>query len=127
MSRLTDVPGSSDYVTLGIVAYSNAAKRDLLGVPAAQLHEHGAVSEPVAVSMAEAARARAAADIGVAVTGIAGPGGATPRKPVGTVVIAVVGPGGQARVRTFSFPGHRLQIKFQASQTALDMVRRVLL
>ncbi|MCA1563619.1 MAG: RNA 2',3'-cyclic phosphodiesterase [Acidobacteria bacterium] len=98
-SRLTDVPGSSDYVTLGIIAYSNDAKRELLGVPAALMHEHGAVSEPVAVSMAEGARARASADVGVGVTGIAGPGGATRRKPVGTVMIAVVGPDDQAGAR----------------------------
>src|SRR6185295_1042097 len=88
-SRLTDVPGSSDYVERGIVCYSNQAKIDLLGVPPALIEEHGAVSEPVARAMAEGVRSRAATSVGIGITGIAGPGGARPGKPVGTVVIAV--------------------------------------
>ena len=88
-SRLTDVPGSSDYVDRGVVCYSNQAKIDLAGVPEALIAEHGAVSEPVAQAMAEGIRARAATNVGVGITGIAGPGGGTPDKPVGTVAIAV--------------------------------------
>ena len=126
-SRLTDVPGSSDYVELALVVYSNRAKIELLAVPEAVIQQHGAVSEPVAVAMASGARARGRAQIGVGVTGIAGPGGGTDGKPVGTVSIAVVGPGDQSRARTWRFPGGREQVKFQASQAAVDMIRRVLL
>ena len=89
-SRLTDVPGSSAYVERGVVCYSNRAKVELLGVPETLIAEHGAVSEPVARAMAEGIRARAHTDVGIGVTGIAGPGGGTPDKPVGTVAIAVV-------------------------------------
>jgi nicotinamide-nucleotide amidase len=126
-SRLTDIPGSSAYVQLGVVAYSNAAKTDLLDVPPALIAEHGAVSEPVALAMAHGARARAKSEIGVGVTGIAGPTGGTEAKPVGTVAIAVAGPDGVQRVRTVRFPGDRVQVKRFASQAALDMVRRLLL
>lgn len=126
-SRLTDVPGSSAYVLAGIVGYSNDAKVDLVGVPASLIASHGAVSEPVAISMAEGARSRAGAAIGVGVTGIAGPGGATPEKPVGTVAVAVAGPGAECRARTYRFPGGRTLVKFQASQAALDQVRRAIL
>ena len=126
-SRLTDVPGSSDYVELALVVYSNRAKIELLAVPEAVIQQHGAVSEPVAVAMAAGARARGRTQIGVGVTGIAGPGGGTEGKPVGTVSVAVVGPGNQSRARTWQFPGGREQVKFQASQAALDMMRRVLL
>jgi nicotinamide-nucleotide amidase len=125
-SRLTDVPGSSRYVERAVVAYANDAKVELLGVPAALIEEHGAVSEPVARAMAHGIRASAKADIGVGVTGIAGPSGGTPEKPVGTVAVAAVGPNG-VRARVFRFVGDRELIKFQASQAALDMVRRMLL
>ena len=125
-SRLTDVPGSSRYVDRSVVSYSNQAKIDLVGVAAATLEEHGAVSEPVAAAMADGMRARAAVDVGIGVTGIAGPGGGTPEKPVGMVCVAAVTPGG-SRVRTAKFLGEREQIKFQASQAALDMVRRMIL
>jgi nicotinamide-nucleotide amidase len=124
-SRLTDVPGSSAYVDRGVVCYSNRAKVESLGIAEALLAEHGAVSEPVAVAMADAIRVRATASVGVGITGIAGPGGGTPEKPVGTVVIAVVA-GQEARVRTFQFVGAREQVKFQATQAALDMLRRML-
>ena len=124
-SRLTDVPGSSRYVDQTVVVYSNDAKTELLGVPADLLREHGAVSEPVAVAMAEGIRARARAGVGVGVTGIAGPTGGTPEKPVGTVVVAVVTET-ERRVRTHRFFGEREQVKFQGSQAALDMVRRLL-
>ena len=103
-SRLTDVPGSSAYVERSEVCYSNQAKIDSLGVPAALIDEHGAVSEPVARAMAEGIRAKASTDVGIGVTGIAGPGGGTPEKPVGTVAIAVL-VGADARVRTFQFVG----------------------
>lgn len=125
-SRLTDVPGSSRYVDQAIVAYANEAKVSLLGVPSTLLAEHGAVSEAVALAMAEGVRATAAADIGVGVTGIAGPGGGTPEKPVGTVAVAAVAPG-ITRSRLLRFIGDRELIKFQASQAALDIVRRMLL
>jgi competence/damage-inducible protein CinA-like protein len=124
-SRLTDVPGSSDYVERGVVCYSNRAKTDLLGVPEAAICEHGAVSEPVGLAMAEGMRERADVEVAVGITGIAGPGGGTVEKPVGTVVVAVVFPGG-TRVRRFLFPGGRAQVKFQASQAALNMVRLAL-
>lgn len=125
-SRLTDVAGSSAYVELGVVAYSNAAKVSLLGVPASLIETCGAVSEPVAVAMAEGVRARAGVEIGVGITGIAGPDGGTPEKPVGTVAIALAAAGVETHVRTFRFPGGRAQVKFFASQSALDMVRRLL-
>jgi nicotinamide-nucleotide amidase len=124
-SRLTDVAGSSRYVDRAVVAYSNDAKIDLLGVEPGVIEQHGAVSEAVAVAMAEGVRARASVDVGVGVTGIAGPGGGTPEKPVGTVAIAAVAPS-TTRTRTFRFHGEREHVKFQASQAALDMVRRIL-
>jgi len=124
-SRLTDVAGSSDYVTRGVVAYANDAKTDLLGVPAALIAEHGAVSEPVAAAMAKGIRASAGTEVALGVTGIAGPGGGTPEKPVGTVAVAAI-VGDTLRTRLYRFVGDRELIKFQASQAALDMVRRIL-
>ena len=125
-SRLTDIPGSSRYVQEAVVSYSNEAKTALLGVPAETIAEHGAVSETVALSMADGIRSRAGVGIGVGVTGIAGPGGGTPQKPVGTVAVAAV-TARATRSHVFRFSGEREQIKFQASQAALDMVRRMLL
>jgi nicotinamide-nucleotide amidase len=122
-SRLTDVPGSSRYVGVSVVAYANDAKMSLLGVPEALIAGHGAVSEPVARAMAEGIRARAAADLGLGITGIAGPGGGTPDKPVGTVAVALASAGGTTS-RSYRFFGDRELVKFQASQAALDMVRR---
>jgi nicotinamide-nucleotide amidase len=124
-SRLTDVPGSSAYVERSEVCYSNQAKIDSLGVPAALIAEHGAVSEPVARAMAEGIRAKASTDVGIGVTGIAGPDGGTPEKPVGTVAIAVL-VGADARVRTFQFVGLREMVKFQSAQAALNMLRLML-
>ena len=124
-SRLTDVPGSSRYVDRGVVAYANDAKTALAGVPPVLIDTHGAVSEPVATAMAEGIRTAARTDAGIGVTGIAGPGGGTPEKPVGTVAIAVA-LADRGRCRTFRFVGDREQVKFQASQAALDMVRRLL-
>ena len=125
-SRLTDVPGSSRYVERGVVTYSNASKVELLGVPVELIAASGAVSESVATAMAEGIRVGSRVDIGVGVTGIAGPDGGTPDKPVGTVCVAVASRMG-TRVRTFRFVGGREMVKFQASQGALDMVRRMLL
>jgi len=125
MSRLTDVAGSSAYVRAGVVAYDNADKTALLGVPADLIARHGAVSEPVAMAMAEGIKARTGADVTVGITGIAGPGGGTAEKPVGTVVIAVLVPGRDAYVRTYQFLGARTQVKFQATQAALDRIRRL--
>jgi len=127
MSRLTDVAGSSDYVLGGAVTYSNTLKSSLADVPAALIAAHGAVSEPVALALADGIRARTGAALALGITGIAGPGGGTPEKPVGTVAIALTGRDLTARVRTFSFIGGRPQVKFQATQSALDMVRRTLL
>jgi nicotinamide-nucleotide amidase len=124
LSRLTDVPGSSRYVLGGAVAYSNEAKTELARVPPALIEEHGAVSEAVAVALADGIRARTGSSVALGVTGIAGPGGGSPQKPVGTVAIALTAGGMESRVRLFSFFGGRPQVKFQASQAALDMVRR---
>jgi nicotinamide-nucleotide amidase len=126
MSRLTDVPGSSDYVVGGVVLYSNELKTKVGLVPAQLIEAHGAVSEPVAVAMAEGVRKRTGADVCVSITGIAGPGGGTPQKPVGTACMAVLAPSAPARVRTASVFGNRTQFKFNAAQAALDMVRRAL-
>ena len=126
MSRLTDVAGSSAYVRAGVDAYAYEDKTALLGVPADLIAEHGAVSEPVAVAMAEGIRARVGADVNIGITGIAGPGGSTPTKPVGTVVIAVLIRDQPIYVRTYSFVGGRAMVKFQATQAAMDRVRRML-
>ena len=124
-SRLTDVPGSSDYVERGAVCYSNRAKTEWAGVPETLIAEHGAVSEPVAEAMAAGIRSRAGVNVGVGVTGVAGPGGGTAEKPVGTVAIAVK-TDDDARVRTFQFFGVREMVQFQASQAALNMIRLML-
>ena len=124
-SRITDVPGSSAYFERGVVCYSNRAKIEWVGVPEALIAEHGAVSEPVAEAMAAGVRDLAASSVGIAVTGIAGPGGGTPEKPVGTVAIAVVTPSARS-VRTFQFVGPRDMVKFQSTQAAMNMLRLLL-
>ena len=126
-ARLVDTPGSSRYVETGVIAYSNAVKRTVLGVDQALLETHGSVSEVVAVAMAEGARHVGATDIGIGVTGVAGPGGGSKEKPVGTVCVGVVGPGSAQEARTAQFPGDRAMIRRLATQTALDLLRRVLL
>ena len=126
-SRLTDIPGSSAYVHSGWVVYSNEAKTQLLGVDPQLIADHGAVSEPVAEVMAVGARQRAGVEYALGVTGIAGPGGGSTDKPVGTVYIALVSPNAVSRVRRLQLPGERERVKYQASQAALDMLRRVLL
>ena len=124
---LVDTPGSSRYVETGVIAYSNEVKRTVLAVDPVLLTTHGAVSEAVAVAMAEGVRQVGATDIGVGVTGVAGPGGGSDDKPVGTVCVGVVGPGGEQEARTAWFPGDRAMIRRLATQTALDLLRRVLL
>jgi nicotinamide-nucleotide amidase len=123
--RLTDVAGSSVWFAGGVVAYSNDVKVDVLGVPAGMIADHGAVSEPVARAMADGVRARLGADVGVSVTGIAGPGGGSDGKPVGTVVIAVAAPD-DTHARTFRFPGDRAFVRAQSVMAALDLVRTAL-
>ena len=125
LGRLTEVPGSSAWVLGGIVAYDNTVKSHRLGVPADLLQAHGAVSEPVAQAMGRGVRTGLGADVGVAITGIAGPDGGTPAKPVGTVVIAVVTAAGET-VRTFSFHGDRRMVRQQAVMAALNLVRTML-
>lgn len=125
VSRLTDVAGSSRWVAGGVVCYSNELKTRLVGVPPEMIAAHGAVSEPVASALADGIRQRSGADVGVGITGIAGPTGGTPAKPVGTVAIAVAAPDGTARVRTLRLHGTRTQVKFNATQAAMDMVRRL--
>jgi nicotinamide-nucleotide amidase len=127
MARLTEVPGSSAYVDRGVVVYSNQSKIDLLGVPASLIAAHGAVSEPVAEAMAGGMARIAGADFAVGITGIAGPAGGSPEKPVGLVVVSAAWARQgtiETRVRTFNFVGGREMVRFQASQAALDMVRR---
>jgi nicotinamide-nucleotide amidase len=122
LARLTDVPGSSAWVHGGVVAYSNDVKTSALGVEAPLLEAHGAVSEPVAQAMAEGVRRQLGTDVGVAITGIAGPGGGSDEKPVGTVVIAVASD--HTDVRRFLFPGDRTMIRTFSTAAALDMIRR---
>jgi nicotinamide-nucleotide amidase len=137
-ARLTDRPGSSDYFAGGVVAYSNEAKVELLGVPAELIERHGAVSEEVAKAMAVGAIERFSADVGVGLTGIAGPDGGTPEKPVGRVcfcVRAVGGPppespagdsGGAEIVRGLDLPGSRPDVRDRATTVALHLLRRLL-
>lgn len=125
-SRITDVPGSSEYFDRGAVCYSNRAKEEMLGVPAALIAAHGAVSEPVAGAMADGIIERSGSDVGVGITGIAGPGGGTPEKPVGTVAIAVKTPSA-TQIRTFQFLGGRDMVKFQSAQAAMNMLRLMFL
>ena len=125
-SRMTDVPGSSEYVERSIVAYSNRAKIELLDVPETLIAEHGAVSEPVALAMAAGIRRRTGVDVGVSITGIAGPGGGSEAKPVGTVCIAV-DTETDSNARTFRFPGGREMVKAMSANWAIDSLRRYLL
>lgn len=124
--RLTDVPGSSNYLKGGIVAYANEVKKHIVGVRAETLAAHGAVSEETAVEMATGARRVLAADLGLAITGIAGPDGGTPEKPVGTVCFALA-TAKQVYHRRYQLWGGRDWVKILSSQIALDWVRRYLL
>jgi len=125
LKRLTDFAGSSNYVEGGIVSYSNAMKTSLLGVDEQAIAQEGAVSETVAAQMATGIRKRTNAEVGIGITGIAGPGGGSEQKPVGTVMIAVETPGSRV-VRTKLYTGGRDLVRDLASHAALDMVRRLL-
>jgi len=122
--RITSVPGSSDVFLGGVIAYHNDVKKTLLGVRAEDVERYGAVSEEVALQMAAGVRERTGADVGVSVTGIAGPGGGTPEKPVGLVWIAIHS--SEAKARRFHVVGDRTEIRQRAAQAALEMVRRTL-
>jgi nicotinamide-nucleotide amidase len=141
-AHITDAPGASDVFHGGIISYDNRVKRQLLGVLEPDLAEHGAVSEPVALQMARGVRLRLGTEIGVSITGIAGPGGGTAEKPVGTVWIGLDVSEGRppiprphgyspitpyARARVFHFVGNRDEIRHRAAQAALDMIRRMVL
>lgn len=122
--RLTRIPGSSAWFPGGLVAYANDVKTLGLDVSAELIATHGAVSEPVVRAMAEGARRRFGADLAVAVSGIAGPGGGSEEKPVGTVHLAVAGPGEAAAHRLIRFPGDRERVRVFAATAALELVRR---
>jgi nicotinamide-nucleotide amidase len=124
-ARLTSVPGSSESFVGGVVAYSNELKERELGVPAELIAEHGAVSAEVAAAMAGGARSELGADVAVSVTGIAGPGGGTPRKPVGLVYLHAETPEA-GRAREFSIPGDRDTVRRRATTMALHLLRDVL-
>ncbi|MEK0449405.1 MAG: hypothetical protein RL088_1673 [Verrucomicrobiota bacterium] len=123
-NKITNIAGASEIFLAGYVTYANAAKTRTLGVPAELIAEHGAVSEPVARAMAEGARAQSGADIAIATTGIAGPGGGSVEKPVGTVFIAIAVRDAETRVFKHLFPTDRETFKHLVAQTALDLVRR---
>lgn len=123
--RLTDVPGSSDYFRGGVVAYANDVKQVILSVPPGFLKKYGAVSGPVAAAMAEGARLRTAATLGVGITGIAGPGGGSRKKPVGLVYMALSTPQ-RTLVQKRQFSGDRQVVKLKATQAALDLLRKEL-
>jgi nicotinamide-nucleotide amidase len=125
-ARLTEIPGSSSYVVGGVVAYSDRAKGDLLGVPRELLERHGAVSPEVAEAMADGSRARFGADLGVGITGIAGPGGGTEAKPVGYVCICVKAEGGERIARDLVLPGNRAEIRDRSTTLTLHLMRRLL-
>jgi nicotinamide-nucleotide amidase len=124
--RLTNVPGSSSYFVGGVVCYSNELKTSLVGVPPELIESKGAVSPEVAMALADGIRKRTGATLGVGVTGIAGPSGGSPEKPVGLVHLAIADERGP-RERVVRFPGDRDRIRIQATQSALDLVRRYLL
>jgi nicotinamide-nucleotide amidase len=124
-AELTEIPGSSDVFVGSVVAYANAVKESALGVPAALLAAHGAVSEEVATAMAEGARERLGADVAISVTGVAGPDGGTDEKPVGLVYVGVSGPDG-TEVHELRLPGSRREIRERATAVSLHEVRRLL-
>ena len=121
--RLTRTPGSSNFFLGGVVCYSNELKIKLCGVPEVLLEQNGAVSKPVAQALAEGIRKRSSSTIGLGITGIAGPGGGSPEKPVGLVYISLADERG-TQIREFRFPGNRERIRNWASQAALEMIRR---
>lgn len=119
-AQITDIPGASGWFDRGVVSYSNRAKTELLGVPEALIAAHGAVSGEVARAMAAGLRQRAGVDWTVAVTGVAGPGGGTPDKPVGTVWIAWAGPDGTVDAEHCLFSGDRASVRLQTVERALS-------
>ncbi len=121
-AALTAIAGSSDVVERGFVTYSNAAKMELLGVPSETIAEHGSVSAQTAAAMARGAVARGGVDLAVSITGIAGPGGGTPQKPVGLVYVALARKGGAVGVERRVFPGNRAEIRQAALVQALEML-----
>jgi nicotinamide-nucleotide amidase len=121
-AALTAIAGSSDVVERGFVTYSNAAKTELLGVPAPLIADKGAVSAEVAAAMAEGAAARARVGLAVSITGIAGPGGATPGKPVGLVHFGLARPGVATRTERHIFAGDRAAVRAQAMRLALELL-----
>jgi nicotinamide-nucleotide amidase len=125
-ARLTDRAGSSDYVAGGVVSYSNEAKVQLLGVDPALIEAHGAVSELVAEAMAAGALKRFGADTAVAITGIAGPGGGSPEKPVGTVCFTVMLADGRTDTRTLRLPGNRSDVRDRSTTVAMHLLRHML-
>jgi nicotinamide-nucleotide amidase len=124
--RITSISGSSRYFLGGAVVYSNQLKTAFADVPAELIQKHGAVSREVAVAMAEGIRKRCGSTLGIGITGVAGPAGGTPEKPVGLVHIALASEKG-TEVEERNFPGDRKRIRFFASQLALDMIRRKLM
>jgi nicotinamide-nucleotide amidase len=125
-ARLTDRPGASEYMMGGVVAYADEAKRTLAGVPAELIAAHGAVSPEVARALADGAIAAFDADIGVGLTGVAGPGGATPGKPVGYVCLCVVERGVGALTRSVNLPGNRADVRDRSTTVAMHLLRRAL-
>ena len=123
IAALTAIGGSSDVVERGFVTYSNRAKIELLGVPADTIAAHGAVSAEAAAAMAQGVVAHAPVDLAVAVTGVAGPGGGTPVKPVGLVFVAAARKDGAVRVERRVFPGDRAQVRDAAVLLALELLR----
>ena len=125
-ARITNIVGSSEYFERGAVVYSNLAKTEMLGVPVDVIERHGAVSSEVAAAMAQGIKQAARTDLGLSVTGVAGPGGGTEKKPVGLVFIALSSSQG-IKAAEYRLLGSREQIRMRASQMALDMVRRYLI
>ncbi len=125
-SLITEIPGCSDVFTHGYVTYANAAKTTMLGIPESLLKTHGAVSEPVAIAMAEGALKASAADVSVAITGVAGPGGASELKPVGLVHIASARRGKKTQHIVQQFSGDRSAVRMQAVKAAMELVQRQL-
>ncbi len=126
-ARLTELPGASDYLKGGAVVYSNEAKVIQAGVSAGLIKQHGAVSAEVARALAEGARTKLGADIGVGVTGIAGPGGGTEEKPVGLVWLSVATADGEPLTRSVNLPGSRADIRDRTTTVAMHLIRRALL
>jgi nicotinamide-nucleotide amidase len=126
LGRLTNPPGASEYVLGGIVAYSNEVKIAQVGVPREVIEQHGAVSEEAAKALAGGALARLGADVGVGLTGVAGPGGGSEQKPVGLVWLSVAGPGGVSLTRSVTLPGGRADVRERAALVAMHLVRRAL-